>query len=197
MDQDTKEKLQICCGGCCLFIIIILLAFSWDTVEPTEWGLKYNTLTKNIDEKTVYDGGRYFVFLFNSFITFPRVMKTIEFSARYGANSGPLRTRTQEGLALGLHISFQYELIPSKIPNLYQLANTAYEGTFIRIARDTILQEAGSYEAPKYWEERTTIGMSMKKTLDQELQSAYARCVYLQLLEIELPTSYEDSIVLT
>jgi hypothetical protein len=37
----------------------------------------------------------------------------------------------------------------------------------------------------------------MRIQLDKELSKAYARCVYLQLLEIELPESYEDSIVLT
>lgn len=32
--------------------------------------------------------------------------------------------------------------------------NLQYEQTFIRIARDTILQAAGNYEAPSYWENR-------------------------------------------
>jgi hypothetical protein len=73
-----------------------------------------------------------------------------------------LRTRTAEGLALGLSIAFEYQLIPyllkinlefssSKLPNLYALTNINYEQTFVRIARDTILQEAGKYEAPQYW----------------------------------------------
>lgn len=77
------------------------------------------------------------------------------------------------------------------------MTNKDYESTFIRIARDTILQEAGKHEAPRYWQERTQIGDEMRKLLDQELQKAHARCVYLQLLEIELPETYEDSIVMT
>lgn len=52
MDQETKQNLTVCCGGCCLFFLIIVLAFSWDSVQPTEWGLKYSSLTKNIDDKT-------------------------------------------------------------------------------------------------------------------------------------------------
>ena len=31
------------------------------------------------------------------------------------------------------------------------MSNVAYEATFIRIARDTILQVAGNYLAPMYW----------------------------------------------
>lgn len=37
----------------------------------------------------------------------------------------------------------------------------------------------------------------MKKQLDIELKRAHADCIYLQLMQIELPASYEDSIVLT
>lgn len=31
------------------------------------------------------------------------------------------------------------------------MSNLDYETTFIRIARDVILQAAGKYEAPYYW----------------------------------------------
>lgn len=43
------------CGGCCLFLLVIILAFSWGTVEPNEWGLKYNSVTKSIDKATGFD----------------------------------------------------------------------------------------------------------------------------------------------
>ena len=49
MDQEAKEKCMTFCGGCCLFFLVIVLAFSWGTVEPTEWGLKYNSISKDID----------------------------------------------------------------------------------------------------------------------------------------------------
>jgi regulator of protease activity HflC (stomatin/prohibitin superfamily) len=176
---------------------VFILALSWDTVEPIEWGLKYNSISKSITNETIYDGGRYLIWPFHSFIDFPRALKTIEFSTRRGANAQPLRTRTAEGLALGLHISFQYQLIASEIPALYAMNNQDYEATFIRIARDTILQAAGGYEAPKYWESRSKIAKDMQHELDVELRKAHAKCVYLQLLQIDLPQSYENSIVET
>jgi hypothetical protein len=37
----------------------------------------------------------------------------------------------------------------------------------------------------------------MRQRLDDELSKAYARCVYLQMLVVELPDSYENSIVMT
>ena len=62
-----------------------------------------------------------------------------------------------------------------------------YEQTFIRIARDTILQAAGGYDAPSYWTQRKKIGAEMRSLLDQELKQAHARCIYLQILRIDLP----------
>lgn len=73
----------------------------------------------------------------------------------------PLQTRTGEGLALGLHVAFQYELIQEEIPALYTLANINYEQTFIRIARDVILQTAGAYNAPQYWVKNSSLTLGV------------------------------------
>lgn len=35
----------------------------------------------------------------------------------------------------------------------------------------------------------------MQKQLDEELKKAHARCINLQLLNVELPDQYENSIV--
>ena len=46
-------------------IFIVLFAMSWDTLEPTEYGLVQNGFTGYVDLRptSVYDGGRYFVWL--------------------------------------------------------------------------------------------------------------------------------------
>jgi hypothetical protein len=112
--------------------------------------------------------------VWNSFIKFPATYNTIQFSSYSGSDASPLSTRTKEGLAIQLHISFQYQLIRDELGELYRMANLQYEQTFIRIARDTILQEAGNYEAPSYWKERSAIGAKMHEILDGELKDAHA-----------------------
>ena len=184
-------------GGICLGFIIILLLASITSIEPTQWGLYYNGFSKNIDLTTVYGSGLHFLLLWNSFITFPATYETIEFSKYTGANSAALSTRTAEGLAIQLHVAFQYQLIREELGQLYGMANLQYEQTFIRIARDTILQEAGSYEAPEYWTKRAEISAKMLTILNEELKRAHATCKNLQILKIDLPTTYEDSIVST
>jgi len=51
--EDFKKMLVG--GGCCVIIVIVLIVWAFDTVEPIEWGLKYNTITKSVDpDKSLY-----------------------------------------------------------------------------------------------------------------------------------------------
>lgn len=77
------------------------------------------------------------------------------------------------------------------------MANINYQGTYARISRDILLKVAGNYNATNYWTDRQTIGDKMKIALDQELSKAYASVENLQIIRIDLPKSYEDSIVAT
>lgn len=80
---------------------------------------------------------------------------------------------------------------------MYDLANVNYQGTIVRISRDIILKVGGQFNATNYWTDRQKIGDFMKETLNNELQKAFSSCVSLQILKIDLPKSYEDSIVAT
>lgn len=179
-----------------LFILFIYLLISMDCVEPLEYGLPYNTLTKNVGT-TVYESGRYILNPFKSFLIYPANLVTIEFSDSKTATSEPLQTRTAEGLGLTLSVSFQYKVIKNDIPKLYNLANINFHSTFVRISRDVILKVGGMYNATNYWTDRVSIGKAMREAMDVELQKAYARCINLQVLRIDLPKTYEDSIVMT
>lgn len=72
---EGNKKVAI---GCCASVVAIIvgiagLAYCAGTVEPIQYGLKYNTLSKNIDASSgVYEGGWYIIGPFNKFIQFPR-----------------------------------------------------------------------------------------------------------------------------
>lgn len=183
--------------GLGLVALAAVLLLSFDTLQPTEWGLKYNAITKKLASDDVYGGGLYLLSPITSFIVFPATLQTIEFSDNRWAKGAALKTRTKEGLALSMSVSFQYRLIQSQLSQLYSLTNVNYEQTFIRIARDVVLQEAGNHEAPQYWMHRGEIGEKMRTVLNEELSKAFAEVIYLQLLFIDLPDSYENSIVAT
>ncbi|KRX04550.1 hypothetical protein PPERSA_04365 [Pseudocohnilembus persalinus] len=194
MDFSSPQGILVI-AATSFIVIILFLLLCWDAVDPTYNAILCNSISKKCDQEDVYSSGRHIVGPFSYFIQFPGSLQTIEFSVN--ADSPPLQTRTAEGLSLSLSLSFQYQLIKNQLPELYSMNNLNYEQTFIRIARDTILQAAGTYEAPSYWLERVKIGQDMLEELNFELQKAHAHCVYLQILKIELPESYEDSIVTT
>ena len=52
MDSEDRQKAGVFCSSCLSFVGILLFAISWSSVEPTEWGLKYNSISKNIDNTT-------------------------------------------------------------------------------------------------------------------------------------------------
>lgn len=164
-----KLKTWLIIGGVVLLVIIILISISFSTVGATEWALKYSSIDQNIDGTKVYQGGRYMVGPFARFITFPRDAKTVEFSTSGRAQENPLATRTNDGLALTLHFSFQYKLVKDDIPELYRELLLNYERTFRKIARELVLKIAGTYNAEDYWKKRTAIGESMRTSLEVSL----------------------------
>jgi hypothetical protein len=181
-------------GG--IFLAFMYILLSLNSIEPLEYGITYNRFTKSIGSD-VYESGRYILSPITTFFTYPANLITIEFSDRKEATGEPLQTRTAEGLALVLHVSFQYQVNKEKLSNLYNLATVLYHETYVRISRDIILKIAGSYEATDYWLNRRAIGEKMKTALDESLSTAFANCWSLQIMQVDLPKSYEDSIVAT
>jgi len=179
-------------------VIVVLGAMSLDYVEQNEYGLVYNWVTKTIG-KEVYHGGTHPIGFWNKFVVFPATVRSIEFSNRRWplATSPTLHTRTKEGLGLQLSISFQYTLNPDRLAELYALTNVAYEGLFVRIARDQLLEAAAEYEGPQYWLQRQDVGDHMRGLVDQQLRESCAKLWGLQLLVIDLPDRYEKAITLT
>lgn len=183
-------------AGVVIAASFLLLLISIDSLEPLEVGITYNKITKTVGQDT-YESGRYIIGPFKSFLVYPANLVTIEFSDSKGSTSEPLQTRTGEGLGLTLYISYQYQINKNELTKLYNMANVNYHGTYVRISRDVILKIAGMYNATNYWTDRQKIGEHMKTALDSELQKAFARCISLQVQRIDLPKSYEDSIVAT
>ena len=174
---------------CIIFYFLLCTRF----IEPLNYGLIYNRVTKKISNK-VYENGIYMLSPFEIFLIYPANLVTIEFSDKINS---PLNTRTAEGLSLTLSVSFQYKLMKDKIHKLYNLANVNFNSVFERISRDVILKVGGMFNANDYWKNRYKISEKMLNELNKELNKAYASCENLQFLNIELPESFENSIVIT
>jgi len=75
------ELLWIILIAACAIIslVVLILLLSMDSIDPLEYGITINKITKNIG-KEVYENGRYIIGPFNNFIRFPANLVTIEFS---------------------------------------------------------------------------------------------------------------------
>ena len=72
MGEETTKT--ICGGVCCLIATtVILVLIAHGVVEPTEYGVIRSKITQEIDEKNIYTGGRHYIGLWSTFITYPAV----------------------------------------------------------------------------------------------------------------------------
>ncbi|CEL93474.1 unnamed protein product [Vitrella brassicaformis CCMP3155] len=198
----SRNRKWLIGGGCCfLVVVLILILLSLGAVRPTEYGLVYNAITKNVDTRHVYHGGRHFIWLFHSFIPFPAILRTIEFSDYHhipgAAHFDPLKTRTPEGLQIVLSVALQYRLIKDEVGTLYTRANVQYESLFMQNARDILLKTVSRYNATSWWLERARIGRDMLERANATLTSLHAHVEMLQILRIDLPADWEKKIVET
>ena len=91
---DTKTKVICLSVTSAVILITTMIAVSFGTLEPTEYGIVYNSISKSVDTENIYEGGLQFIGLFNRFIAYPRIQKSIEFSDNVEAQSDALQTRT-------------------------------------------------------------------------------------------------------
>jgi hypothetical protein len=122
---------------------IILFAMSWDTLEPTEFGLVQNGFTGYVDlrPENVYHGGRYFVWLRHYFLVFPANRRNLDFD--YGGRRPPIPARTgpdpddkeSGGQPVTVAVSFQYQLQQRTVPVVYQTYGLAWEDSYMRFAQ--------------------------------------------------------------
>jgi len=94
-----------------------------------------------------------------------------------------------------MQVSLQYKLIRDQVGALYKEFSTNYENFFISQIRDTLIKVAADYEGPQLWGDRKEVGERMQQTVSKTLQQTFAECWGLQLMIIELPQSFDKSIV--
>lgn len=207
-DNALERALQNPCvlgGGAFGVLTMLFLAVnSLDTVPPLNYGIKYNKLTKYADVETIHGAGRRFIGPWNKFILFPSSVQNVEFSSGLALAPSPdgvrypsLHTRTQDGLALHLHVALQYQLRQHDVGKLFAEFSVNYEAFFISQARDALIKVAAEYTATDMWKRRKELGQEMQNTVGEVLSTTYADVWGLQVLDMLLPDSFSDAIVLT
>ena len=58
--NNKEKKLLVCCSGLVLLLLVILLPISYQYVGFTEYGLRYNTITKQVSPTEAFEAHRHF-----------------------------------------------------------------------------------------------------------------------------------------
>ncbi len=89
-----EDNPKFTCGLICSLLVAGLvfggIYMSTSTIEPIEYGLKFNTISKTYDDTEVYTGGWHVIGPFNNFLIFPATVTNIEFASFKGSKTLPL-----------------------------------------------------------------------------------------------------------
>jgi len=202
-NESNARRRCACCGLGFFTVFIVLFAMSWDTLEPTEFGLVQNGFTGyvDLDPQNVYDGGRYFVWLRHYFLVFPSTRRNLDFDR--GGRRPPIPARTgpdpddkeSGGQPVTFSIAFQYQLQKTSVPAVYQTFGMAWEDSYMRFAQQAITNVAQSFTPKMFWADRRAIELAMLDAVNRSVfTNGQAVVKNLQLLAVTFKQNYEETI---
>lgn len=202
LQELPLHKKALLLGGCVLSVLLLatFLYYSINPVPPQHLGLSYSVFSRICRVDHVYPNGRHFIGPLSRFILFPTTLQTVEFMSDprvwpLGQREMPVHTRTQDGLAVTMELSLQYQLIPAEIGVMYAEFNVNFQQVLIATVRDTVIGVTGSFSAKDMWISRKHFHHRMLAATCQALRRIHVRCWGLQLYYLDLPDSYENSIL--
>lgn len=186
--------------GCVVAIALCCLALvysAWSVLEPWEIGLDYSLFTQSISPEA-WTSGRHYLGVGHTFIRFNSTVTTVQFSHDALASSGPLRSRTADGLELTLELSFQYRLLPDSLYKMYTNYGPDFDLTFVKMGMDLLTVAATKHEARGFFVNRTVIGIMMEETLRSHFMAcAFVAVPLFQFQAVSLPKDFESAIKAT
>ena len=191
----NKKALWIGCGSfACAVVItgIVLFAVSFRSLEATEFGLKYNSYTKQVDKAQIFEQGTYFVGPSVRFIKFPLQVQAITF-----AN---LTVRTLDGMKLNLGVSLQYKLskqLDVTLKLLFDWGEGLFENIIDKRAKDSIRDTSAKFAVDSYVYNRQDIDTKMQQDLTASLIELGVTLQNFQLTEVDFPDVFSSVIVST
>eukprot|EP00928_Gymnodinium_smaydae_P005843 TRINITY_DN1201_c0_g1_i2.p1 TRINITY_DN1201_c0_g1~~TRINITY_DN1201_c0_g1_i2.p1 ORF type:complete len:331 (-),score=66.91 TRINITY_DN1201_c0_g1_i2:175-1113(-) len=189
------DALFTCMGGSCVaFVVLIFMGLG--SVDPTEMALKYNWVTSTMDSEVIADPGLRWVGPWNSLLKYPKTLQPIVYDS---SHRDLLDGRTKDGLPLILGLSFQYQLIPDALYDLYMQYESS-PGKYIEMYHlmgiHILTEMATNYTASEFFNEKSRIAMEMMFHMNNYFkQHLHATVESLQINQDDLPGPFTDMIL--
>lgn len=191
MGLGTTAKFSICgCAAVLLIVTIGLLAGSWAVVTTQEYGVKWNAVTKTLDDSQVYQAGRWYVGVGGSFTKYPRQYQYVEFSSS-GRNS--LDVWSKDGQQVYVEASFYYSIKPAKVLDIFYLYNQNLHQVVTGLAAETIRDVAVSFDTIDFFTNRSAIDNAMTAALTTSLASVVEVDLF-NLLAVDIPDTFDAAV---
>jgi len=140
--------------------------FSVGTVEPIEYGIVYNSITKTVNTEHVYKGGWYFIGPIQSFFVFPSTLVNIDFTTWKSADHPPIEVKDKIGQTVTLSFSLQYKLVEEDIGKLYHNYQQNYLTTYLSRIDNAVRQVFATFDSDIFWKDRKAAGDAMMKEIN-------------------------------
>lgn len=193
--MGDNKCLWICCGSFCISLVItgiVLFAVSFRSLEATEFGIKYNSYTKQIDQSQLYSEGTHFLGPTMKFIKFPSQIIALNVSSNTG-----FIVRTSDGMQLQLVIGMQYKLnkdLQVTLNLIRQWGADNIESVVERLAKDAIRYAGSGFPVDSYVYERQKVDLAMNGNLTSNLDGIGVQLQNFQLTEVRFPNTFQQII---
>lgn len=177
--------------------LVLLIVSGFSSVDPTQMAISYNWMRSTVSPDVIMEPGLHFVGFWNTLVKYPKTIQTINYDNRH---RDLLDGRTQDGLPLVLGLSFQYQLLPDELYNLYMQYERNY-GDYIKMYKlmgiHILTEMATNYTAYQFFNDKQRIALEMMLTMNEYFKKyLHATVESLQINEDDLPGPFTDMILM-
>jgi len=186
-------------GACTVVftLAVVLLLTGFGSVDPTQMALTKNWIFSTVSPVIIVDPGLTYVGFWTELIKYPKTIQTISYDNRH---RDLLDGRTKDGLPLVLGLSYQYQLLPDELYNLYMQYERNY-GDYILMYKlmgiHILTEMATNYTAYQFFNDKQKIALEMMFHMNRYFRNnLHATVESLQINEDDLPGPFTDMILM-
>ena len=143
MEEEKKKRLAICCVSLGLLLLVILLPLSYQYVDFTEYGLRYNTITKKVEPTEAFEAHRFFGGLSTAYHIYPKTVQIVIFNGT--GLKKPIEMKDKIGGSFNIEVNMGYQLLKDSIYDIFRTYKARYEESYLSNIRAAVRQKAQEY----------------------------------------------------
>lgn len=187
---QQRRAAYKCWGGCGGFLVLfftILLATSFTKVDYYEMGFAKRVSTGTVEREEVFEMGSY---CWGPDYTITKFPKSVTNMDLIGVSVWTKASAESAGTTVTIAVSFQYKLIPDKLPDLYAQTGLNFEPLVRNLALEKVKNGAVEFSSDQYLEQRRSIEARFRVLVEEALADVFMNVVGFQLREINFPEAF-------